>query len=57
MNNVQVVVMSGRFHFYEGYTMKEVTFPLQVLKEIGIQQVILSNAAGGMNRPLKLVIL
>ena len=53
MNNIEVVVMSGRFHFYEGYTMKDVTFPLQVLKEIGIQQVILSNAAGGMNPTFK----
>ncbi|HPE40260.1 MAG TPA: purine-nucleoside phosphorylase [Bacteroidales bacterium] len=54
MNHVDIVVMSGRFHFYEGYTMKEVTFPLQVLKEIGVKQVILSNAAGGMNPTFKI---
>lgn len=53
MNQVEVVVLSGRFHFYEGYTMKEVTFPLQVLKEVGIQTLILSNAAGGMNPTFK----
>jgi purine-nucleoside phosphorylase len=53
MNNVDVVVLSGRLHFYEGYTMKEVTFPLQVLKEIGVETLILSNAAGGMNPTFK----
>lgn len=53
MNDIDVVVMAGRFHYYEGYTMKEVTFPLQVLREIGIEQLILSNAAGGMNPTFK----
>jgi len=49
MNGVEVVVLNGRFHFYEGYTMKEVTFPIQVMKEVGIKKLIVSNAAGGMN--------
>jgi purine-nucleoside phosphorylase len=53
MNNVDVVVFSGRLHFYEGYSMQEVTFPLQVLKEIGVHTLILSNAAGGMNPTFK----
>jgi purine-nucleoside phosphorylase len=53
MNHTDVVVMSGRFHYYEGYTLKEVTFPIQVLKEIGIEKIILSNAAGGMNPTFK----
>ena len=45
----KVVVMQGRFHFYEGYTMKEVGFPVRVLKQLGIEKLILSNASGGMN--------
>jgi purine-nucleoside phosphorylase len=53
MNGVDVVVLSGRFHYYEGYTMQEVTFPIQVMKEIGVQKLIISNAAGGMNPTFK----
>ncbi len=41
--------MQGRFHFYEGYSMKEVTFPVRVLYELGIKTLFVSNAAGGMN--------
>jgi purine-nucleoside phosphorylase len=44
-----VVAMQGRFHFYEGYGMQELTFPIRVFKELGIQLLIVSNAAGGMN--------
>lgn len=54
LNNVEVMVMSGRFHFYEGYTMKEVTFPIQVMKAMGVEKLILSNAAGGMNPTFKI---
>ena len=54
MNGVNVMVCSGRFHFYEGYTMQEVTFPVQVMKELGIKKLILSNAAGGMNPTFKI---
>ena len=45
----RVLVMQGRFHFYEGYTMQEVTFPIRVMKFLGIKTLIVSNAAGGMN--------
>jgi purine-nucleoside phosphorylase len=53
MNGVDVIACSGRFHFYEGYTMQEVTFPVQVMKELGINKLIVSNAAGGMNSTFK----
>ncbi|GAA0296666.1 purine-nucleoside phosphorylase [Gracilibacillus halotolerans] len=49
LNNKKVVAMQGRFHFYEGYTMQEVTFPVRVMQYIGIKNLIVTNAAGGVN--------
>lgn len=45
----KVLCMNGRFHYYEGYTMKQVAFPIQVMKLVGIKKLLLSNAAGAMN--------
>lgn len=44
-----VMAMEGRFHYYEGYTMQQVTFPVRVMHELGIRTLFVSNAAGGMN--------
>ncbi|MEZ4847038.1 MAG: purine-nucleoside phosphorylase [Bacteroidia bacterium] len=46
----QVVAMQGRFHYYEGYSMQEITFPVRILKLLGVKTLFISNAAGGMNK-------
>ena len=54
LGNKRVMAMQGRFHFYEGYDMKQVTFPVRVMKELGISTLFVSNAAGGMNPDFKI---
>jgi purine-nucleoside phosphorylase len=49
LNGKQVVMLSGRFHYYEGYSMQETTFPVRVMKALGAHTLMVSNAAGGMN--------
>ncbi len=49
----RVIAMQGRFHYYEGYDMKQVTFPVRVFKALGVDTLFVSNAAGGMNKEFR----
>ncbi len=53
MGGKRVMAMQGRFHYYEGYDMKTVTFPVRVFKALGVETLFVSNAAGGMNKDFK----
>lgn len=53
MNGKPVMVMAGRFHFYEGYTPQQVAYPVRVMKMLGVKTLLLSNAAGGVNASFK----
>jgi purine-nucleoside phosphorylase len=60
LSGKKVVVMHGRFHFYEGYTLEEVTFPVRVMKMLGVKTLLVSNACGAVNpayKPASLMII
>lgn len=52
INGKKVMLMQGRFHFYEGYTMKQVTYPVYVMNQLGIDKMVVTNACGGINTEL-----
>ena len=49
LNGIEIIAMNGRFHYYEGYDLKETTFPIRVFKLLGIEKLIITNASGGIN--------
>lgn len=53
INNRPVVMMQGRIHYYEGHSMQDITYPIKVMKELGVKTVILTNAAGAINKSFK----
>ncbi len=53
ISGVSIIAMNGRFHYYEGYNLDEVTFPIRVFKLLGINDILLTNAAGGINLDFK----
>lgn len=53
IGNRKVVMMQGRIHYYEGHSMQEVTYPIKVMKELGVKTIILTNAAGAINKSFR----
>ena len=53
INNRKVVMMQGRIHYYEGHSMQEVTYPIKVMKELGVKTVVITNAAGAINKSFR----
>ncbi|MDR2474171.1 MAG: purine nucleoside phosphorylase I, inosine and guanosine-specific [Tannerella sp.] len=53
LNGKHILVMQGRFHYYEGYSMQEVTFPVRVMKLLGVRNLLITNAAGGINHTFR----
>lgn len=49
LENIPIIAMNGRFHYYEGYDLKDVTYPIRIFKLLGVETIILTNAAGGIN--------
>jgi len=54
LGNKNVVLMNGRFHYYEGYSMKDITFPIRVMQLLGVEYLFVTNAAGGLNPDFKI---
>jgi purine-nucleoside phosphorylase len=52
-NSKKVIVMSGRFHYYEGYSLQQVTFPIRIMKMLGAKTIFITNASGGLNPAIK----
>ena len=53
LDKIPVIAMNGRFHYYEGYDLQKVTYPIRIFKLLGIETIILTNAAGGINENFK----
>ena len=53
LENVPIIAMNGRFHYYEGYSLLETTYPIRIFKLLGVETLILTNAAGGINETFK----
>jgi purine-nucleoside phosphorylase len=53
LGNKPIIAMQGRFHYYEGYSMKQITFPVRVMKSLGVDTLLISNACGGINANFK----